>query len=379
MKRLMLWSIVALCPALSFTMPLQLIGEYQLPTETSFEALQFGGISGITYDPEKQRYYAISDARNRQEDGPARFYTLAIEMNADGITDVEILNMHLLTDPTGTPWPEGEVDAEGIALTPDKNGLYWASELGAGLQWMDFSGKQIEAYSTEIPTYYAEQTQGEFGARYNNLFEGLSITPDQKTLFMAMESALKQDGSQATVSSSSPARILKYTIDQATNAPQLVGEYLYNVDPIPIASSFGPSDNGVSEILALNEHTLLLLERSGRSVSENHQQWEFNIRLFLVDLSKSTNILGLERIQHAKDPRMIQPAFKEKILSFSDISDNPDNLEAITFGPEISGHQTLLFVSDNNFQPHQRTQFYLFLDHKDQLKKWAEKGANLTP
>jgi hypothetical protein len=38
-----------------------------------------------------------------------------------------------------------------------------------------------------------------------------------------------------------------------------------------------------------------------------------------------------------------------------------DNIEGLTFGPKLTnGHQSLLFVSDNNFSDKQKTQFLLF-------------------
>jgi hypothetical protein len=38
-----------------------------------------------------------------------------------------------------------------------------------------------------------------------------------------------------------------------------------------------------------------------------------------------------------------------------------DNIEGVTFGPTLpNGHKTLVFVSDNNFLPIEKTQFLLF-------------------
>ena len=38
-----------------------------------------------------------------------------------------------------------------------------------------------------------------------------------------------------------------------------------------------------------------------------------------------------------------------------------DNIEGVTFGPTLpNGHNTLLFVADNNFQPFEKNQFLLF-------------------
>ena len=38
-----------------------------------------------------------------------------------------------------------------------------------------------------------------------------------------------------------------------------------------------------------------------------------------------------------------------------------DNIEGVTFGPTLpNGNKTLIFVSDNNFLPIEKTQFLLF-------------------
>ena len=38
-----------------------------------------------------------------------------------------------------------------------------------------------------------------------------------------------------------------------------------------------------------------------------------------------------------------------------------DNVEGVTFGPVLSnGHQSLIFVADNNFDEQEITQFLLF-------------------
>ncbi|MEM9096364.1 MAG: esterase-like activity of phytase family protein, partial [Pseudomonadota bacterium] len=48
-------------------------------------------------------------------------------------------------------------------------------------------------------------------------------------------------------------------------------------------------------------------------------------------------------------------------LQAGGIADTIDNLEGMTFGPEIDGARTLVLVSDNNFNPNgQFTQFLLF-------------------
>jgi len=46
------------------------------------------------------------------------------------------------------------------------------------------------------------------------------------------------------------------------------------------------------------------------------------------------------------------------VFAFDDLGIPIDNIEGMTFGPELpDGRQTLVIVSDNNFSPGQFTQF----------------------
>ncbi|MCU0565684.1 MAG: esterase-like activity of phytase family protein, partial [Oculatellaceae cyanobacterium Prado106] len=114
------------------------LGEYRLP-KTTFEGTPVGGLSGITYDRQRDRLYAISD--DRSDRAPARFYTLkltpipapspttetATTPSATLIPQIEIESVTPLTDPDGNPYAKGTVDPEGIALSPRQT-LYISSE-----------------------------------------------------------------------------------------------------------------------------------------------------------------------------------------------------------------------------------------------------------
>lgn len=73
-----------------------LIGEFVLPTGLKLNGLEFGGISGLDYDPAQNVYYAISD--DRSEKAPARFYKLKLDIDASGIHALDILETTTLLD-----------------------------------------------------------------------------------------------------------------------------------------------------------------------------------------------------------------------------------------------------------------------------------------
>ena len=53
---------------------IEYVGEYKLPQNSIFKDTPVGGLSGLTYDRQKDLYYAVSD--DRSDNAPARFYTL---------------------------------------------------------------------------------------------------------------------------------------------------------------------------------------------------------------------------------------------------------------------------------------------------------------
>ncbi|MCE0524644.1 esterase-like activity of phytase family protein [Escherichia coli] len=133
-------------------------------------------------------------------------------------------------------------------------------------------------------------------------------------------------------------------------------------------SKFGINDNGVSEVLALNDHQLLVIERSGRNVSAGFNDWDYSVRVYMVDLTAASDIKDIDSLQDWSNKSTLQPVSKKLLIDFADYTSSADCIEGVTFGPLIDGHTSLIFVSDNNFQPHQQTKFYLFIDKENKLK-----------
>lgn len=344
---------------------LKFLNEYIVPTNTYFDSVKFGGLSGIVWDGENDLYYSISDARNTKSEGQSRLYTLKIDISEQGIQGVNILNQVELVDKLGQSFKTQEVDGEGVALAPDKKSILWVSELGSPIRQSRFDGSMIADYSEKIPSYYnagGDLKKSDFGLRSGFSFEGVSVTPSGKFLYVAAESALKQDGPISTVIGSSPTRILKYEVSDTGSVGNLIGEFIYNVDPIPKVSQFGVNDNGLSEILAVSDDKLLVIERSGRNASEGFKEFDFSIKVYVADLVSSTNIVGVDDLSKIEGKQTFQPAIKKLVIDFDDYTDAPDCIEGVTFGPQIGDKNTLIFVSDNNFQPYQSNKFFMFID-----------------
>jgi ABC-type Mn2+/Zn2+ transport system permease subunit/endonuclease/exonuclease/phosphatase family metal-dependent hydrolase len=324
---------------------LEFLGQAVIPAQTH-DGVPFGGLSGLAYDAEKDLYYAISD--DRAEKGPARFYTLEIDLEGGALAEggAHVLGWTALTHGDGSAFAAGMIDPEAIALTPSGTLVISSEGRARGLLppfLREFSLQGRALGELPLGQRYMPRADGQSGVRDNLALESASITPDGRTLFSATENALAQDGPISALGSGSPGRILRYDLENRT----LQAEYLYRIGPIlePPARAGGFATAGVVDVLALDEDTLIVLERSFSLGVGN------DVRLYEVDLSAATDILPIESLKQ-RGLEGIVPARKRLLLHCNRLGITPDNLEGMTLGPALEdGSPTLLIVSDNNFNP----------------------------
>jgi hypothetical protein len=344
---------------------LRFLGATTLPNDLQVDHTLVGGLSGIDYDPEAHRWVMISD--DKSEYAPARFYLGRIDFDLQqGVPKVTLDRAVILLRPDGKPYPndtEGsEVpDAEAVRVDPAGRELLWTSEGDRKLGLSPFLRESgIDgAYRGEVrlPAMFQIRKDREFGPRPNHSSEGLSFTPSHAALWLGMETALYQDGPVATTEAGTVARFTKFD-----RQGHVLGQYAYTLDPIPHKPAGKHSDNGVSEILALDDNRLLVMERSAVEGADNH--WTVYIRLYEADAAGATDVSTLPALAGAR----YRPMKKRLILDLSKLSELGsaalpfiDNVEGASFGPTLSdGHRSLVLVSDNNFNPEQITQFLAF-------------------
>jgi hypothetical protein len=101
---------------------LKFLGEHSFPSGLTFQGTTVGGLSGLTYDAQRNVYYAVSDDRGELQ--PARFYSLEIDIGPSGIQDVRIVGVTTLDSDAASAgiqsFESGAIDAEDIGLTPDR-------------------------------------------------------------------------------------------------------------------------------------------------------------------------------------------------------------------------------------------------------------------
>lgn len=344
---------------------LKFLSEYTVPYNFQYKNTTVGGLSGIDYDPGENVYYMICD--DRSDKNPARFYTAKLLIRDSKIDSVIFTNVTFLENKLGKYYPNAKEnpyevpDPEAMRWnTKDKN-MVWTSEgerivnddhtilLNPAITEMNKDGQYIDTF--ELPKNFRMQSV-EKGPRRNGVFEGLSFSDDFNYLFISTEEPLYEDGPRAGLQDTSGIiRIIKY--DVATKKP--IAQFPYIIDPVAYAPI--PKDafkvNGVSDILWLNEHQLLVVERSfsvGRISN--------TIKVYIAEYSNAENIQDRESLQTKKSFHIMS---KKLLLNMDTLQRFIDNIEGVTFGPDLpNGKKSLIFVSDNNFNPMQRTQFLLF-------------------
>lgn len=344
-------------PGVTAPQRLRLLGEATLPHRMNFQGTTVGGLSGLDHDPATGMWVALCDDRSELQ--PARFYTLDVSIAGRGLA-VEVRGVTTLRTAAGQPFPRrqsgGEVvDPEAIRFLPQGAGLLWASEgdfranQSPTLRHARLDGAHVRDF--DVPAHLQYTSRPGTGARDNNTFEGLALTPDARTAWVAMEAALHQDGPEPGVGRpGGPCRITAFDVASGRAVRQIA----YLPDAVPRAPLLpgGFSDNGVSEILMLDAHRMLVLERSfsmGAGMS---------LRLYEIDTRHASDTLSTQRLVAGE----YRPAAKRLVADFDGLGlSRLDNTEAMCWGPRLpNGRRTLVCVSDDNFNPLQVTQFAAF-------------------
>lgn len=358
------WFTAATVAAVAWTPPptraadftLRLIGQAEIATGKKFGGIEIGGLSGLTRLRDG-RFIALSDDRG-DERRPPRFYTLALDYDGSGVRGVNVLSQTLLRQPDGSAFAtqRGTVDPEALRVLPNGD-LLWSSE---GI-WSADPARRQQPFVRQmrldggfvrqwpVPVIYELVDNATRGGRDNLLFEALAVAPGG-AVFVANEAALWQDGDVATLQAGSPVRVTR--LDPAGGAP--LGQTVYEVPPIPLGAApgfGGRADNGLADLLALSEQQFIALERAYAPGVGN------TVRLALATITpETTDVRGIDALKGAAYMPMRRELLLEMSINWQGVK--IDNLEGITLGHTLAnGHCTLVLVSDNNFNPRQRTQF----------------------
>ena len=225
----------------------------------------------------------------------------------------------------------GRVDLEGLAIVPD--GFIVCSEKGPRIIELDRAGRFVRDIA--LPPHFVT-------ARKNKRLESLTVSPSGRYLFTTTEAALERDGEVASARAGTRVRIVRMNRSSGE-----VSEHTYETDPVP----YDDGDWGVSDLAALDDSALLVLERGW---SKGHGN---TVRVYRTALDPRASCTGVEALDHTS------PALAKTLrvdLSTLVVGGLPkpkqpqatpllDNFEGLALGPPLlDGRRSLLMVSDDN-------------------------------
>jgi len=245
------------------------------------------------------------------------------------------------------PFNPNGLDSEGLVRT--KAGNFWiVEEYGPSLLMLDRIGKVFRRYVPkgiglkDADYEVAEALPEILGKRkINRGFEGLAMSQDEKTLFLALQSPLLNPDKK-TGDSSRQTRILAFDI--ATE--KVTAEYVYRFDASKEfdAAHSAPDEMKISSLAAIAPNTLLVLERT-----------DWVARIYRVDLAAATNILGsrwddpgtapaLEALNDGL-PADAKALSKTLVVDLSRLDAIPEKIEGVA----VIDDTTIAVSNDNDF------------------------------
>ena len=247
----------------------------------------------------------------------------------------------------------GRLDPEGIRVARDGNSVFITDEYGPYLyQFNRATGRRVRAYN--LPSYYAvakpgpvgvtETSSNTSGRTDNKGMESLAITPDGNTLVGMMQQNLIQDTKKFL-------RII--TLDTKTG--NVKKEFAYKVT----------TGSSSSDILAINDHEFLVLERDGNGLGDNPTTpssvtTAATKAFYKIDIdTPAADITGMEKISSTQTT-VTKTLFLDLVTEIKaktgvSAADFPPKFEGAAFGQDITikgtKYHTLYVVTDNDFLP----------------------------
>lgn len=183
-----------------------------------------------------------------------------------------------------------------------------------------------------------ELALNKIGRQPNKGFEGLALDPEAQELWTATQGPLIQD----KVSGNGKwCRLIRYNLE--TGRPE--GEFVYPLD----------SENcGISELLWVKKGNLLVLERDSLAGSQAKVK-----RVYLVNPESGEDVSNQQSLADARLP--IRPMGKNLVLDLLSPQlglggdSFPPKWEGMAWGVTIKWEPFLWLVSDNDFNPLQKT------------------------
>ncbi|ABQ67848.1 Uncharacterized protein Swit_1485 [Rhizorhabdus wittichii RW1] len=195
------------------------------------------------------------------------------------------------------------LDAESLQFRRD-GGFYVGDEYTANIYHFDRRGRlrgvirppaAIAPRRDGRPAFGSLRTP-DTGRRNNQGPEGMSLSPDGRTLFVALQSALMQDSATGSAAGRTDIRVLVYDVSRTPTPARPVAHHVMQLPAYSAAGNGGAPDRTAaqSEIRALDDHSFLMLARDGAGRGAAGGAPIVYKSVLLVDVAGATNLAGTD-------------------------------------------------------------------------------------
>jgi len=361
---------------------------------------RFGAFSGLYYLPSVNQWFGLSDR------GPGggtldyntrlQRFSLDVDKTTGAISNFQIQQTILFRNgsaylnglaPASASTLGNSFDPEGIVVLPRSGNFLVSDEYGPSVYEFTRGGQFIRSFavpsnilpkSSGSTDYLASPKPGTLtsGREGNRGLEGLAVSPDGRYAFAMLQNGVITDGNSSGTefARSGYTRILKYDVDSGN----VVGQYAYQL----FSNAQG---RGISEIVALDDHRFMVIERNNRGVGVSSTLASPDKNIFIIDLAGASDVsavdltttpLGAGIIPVTKSSKFIDLDFNT-IAAFKNIS--PEKWEGLAVGPKLNdGSYLLLAGTDNDYSVTQNgsnTQFDVYFNPNDGKRMQCDLGA----
>jgi len=195
------------------------------------------------------------------------------------------------------------LDAESLQFTRN-GGFYIGDEYAANVYYFDPRGRLrgvIRPPAAVAPRrdgwpYFGSLQAPDTGRRNNQGVEGVSLSPDGRTLFVTLQSALVQDSATGNAAGRVATRILVYDVSDMPTPAQPIAHHVVQLPAYTADGAGGAPDRTAaqSEIRALDGHRFLMLARDGAGLGAASAAPIVYKSILLVDFTGATNLAGTD-------------------------------------------------------------------------------------
>lgn len=340
-----------------------------------------GYFSDIYYDTNRNEWWGLSDrgpgGGTLSYDTRVQRFTLDINQSTGAISNFQIAQTVVFKNgasslnglaPSPTNVLGNSMDPEGFVVNPTNGNFLVSDEYGPSVREFDRNGNLLRTFNTPanlIPrnatttvANYAGDTGNNAGKRTNRGFEGLAISPDGKYAYAMLQSAMLDEGG----GSGSVNRIVKFDVTTG----EAVGQYAYQMKR-------NNQGQGISSLVAINDHEFYVLERNNRGVGVGAEFATADKEVYKINLTGATDVSNINLGAAGAVYTMVSKSGVIVDLDLNTLSalgnKSPEKWEGLAIGPKLAdGSFMMLAGTDNDYSVTQNgtgTQFDVYFRFSD--------------